>query len=205
LRGPPPERGTRFVVLDTAHRQRFAHNEDLLRTHEEPFVRSWLARGDHDFIAMDMLQPTADFMLLERGHDPRAGWSRRYFRSPPPQASAPPNHGTWLTDCLVVERATRIDRQLRLDLRADQPCAPDLALRIGTDPKPRRVDLLFDGVLSPAQLRAGDRLTSTHILSETEAASIGQTGRWLGAVRSSGARPHPTDPIARRVPLTIAP
>jgi len=206
LRGPPPERGAQFVVLDTNHRQRFSQQEDLLRTHEEPLVRAWLARNDHDVIPIDASRPVAAFTMLERGHDPRAGWSRRYFRRPPsPRAALRRDQGTRLTDCLVVERATRIGSQLRLELRADQPCAPDLAIRVGTDERPRRVDLLFDGLLSPAQLRRGDLLTSTHPLSRAEAATIGKSGLWLGALRSSGARPLPTDPIARRIPLTIAP
>jgi uncharacterized membrane protein len=199
LRGPPPERHADFVVLDTTHRKRFSQNEDLLRTQEEPLTRAWLARSDHEVIdATDM------FVLLRHGHDPRAGWAKRYFRKTHANFMAN-ERGTRLTECLVVEQATRIGANLRLELRAEQACPPDLAIRIGTDAKPRRVDLLFDGLLSPAQLRPGDRLISTHSLTRTEAAAIGKSGLWVGALRSSGARPQPKDPIARRIPLDIAP
>ena len=74
-RAPPPERRTTFVVLDLTHRIRFAQQEDVLRTQEEPAVRSWLARKDHALAAY-----TPHYALLARGQSPRSGAAvQRYF------------------------------------------------------------------------------------------------------------------------------
>lgn len=197
-RSPPPERMTDYVVLDTTHRQRFAHQEDLLRTTEEPALRNWLARPDHGVVAVN-----GNLVLLGRGLDPRSGWSKRYFRTDG-ASEADHSAGTPLTQCLAIERAVLDDTVVRLHLRATGSCPVDLAIRLGTDPRPRRVDLLFDGLLSPIHLRAGDRLVSIHPLKGTELATRA-SALWVGALRSSGARPDPSDPWTVRIPLDSAP
>jgi hypothetical protein len=90
---------------------------------------------------------------------------------------------------------------LELLLVARAACPEDLALRFGAGPRPVRVELPFDGLLSPAHLRAGDRLRSVHRLSRGELSAIERRGLYVGALRSSGARPEPTDPhvIAARL------
>lgn len=200
-RGPPPEHGTDYVVLDTSVRKRFEHQETLLRTVEEPVLRTWLARSDHGLAGF-----TPDLLLLKRGLAPGRGWSARYFirAIDKPNADKPVinTHALRLTACLSVLRATRIGQQLELTLQAHGACASDLALRLGASARPKRVDLLFDGALSPAHLRAGDTLRSVHALTTTEADAIASQGLWLGALRSSGARPNPHDPIA--APITVA-
>jgi hypothetical protein len=89
--------------------------------------------------------------------------------------------------------------ELVLAVRA--ACPDDLAIRLGVEPKPARVQLLFDGVLSPAQLRAGDWVRSVHALPAAELARAASTGLHVGALRSSGAPPEPGDPVSARVPL----
>lgn len=190
-RAPPPERGTQFVVLDTSHRRRFAHREDLLRTIEEPLTRRWLARPDHG-----LLVAQRDLLLLRRGSSPRAGLAKRYL-----VGTAPAVSGATLTRCLAVRTATLERRSVSLELVARAPCSEDLALRIGAEKKPPRVDLLFDGLLSPAQLLRGDLLRSRHRLSDAERSAIAKHGLRIGVLRSSGAAPEPGDPIAVTVPL----
>ncbi|MEO0325968.1 MAG: DUF2079 domain-containing protein, partial [Myxococcota bacterium] len=162
-RGPPPERGDRFVAFDLTHRVRWAHDETLLRTEEEEPLRAWLARPDHGVV---LHQPP--FLLLERGKDPRRGLGAAYFL-PEPSVAARGTPGVALSACLRVERAERTAAGVALVLRAERGCPSDLALRLGPVPQPgsaralrgpRRVDLLFDGVLSPAHLRPGDRVRS---------------------------------------------
>jgi hypothetical protein len=194
FRGPPPERHADFVVLDVAHRRRFAHSEDLLRTSEEPLVRTWLARPDHQLLAA-----TGDLLLLRRGLPPRAGLVRRYFTG-----FAPVQSGTAVCACLAVRGARLRPRSVELELVARARCPSDLAIRIGSTPKPARVDLLFDGLLSPAQLDAGDLLRSRHPLSKDERAAIDRYGLRVGVLRASGARPDPGDPISVEVPLRSA-
>jgi hypothetical protein len=70
------------------------------------------------------------------------------------------------------------------------------------------VDLLFDGVLSPAHLRAGDIVESRHALSAEERGRILRDGLRVGVLRSSGARPDHGDPVSlrpQRVVVTDAP
>ena len=195
-RGPPPENGTDYVVLDTSVRQRFEHQESLLRTVEEPVLRTWLARSDHGVSSV-----TASLLLLQKGRPPRSGWSARYFIA---AADHQPTNTQplRLTACLSVLRAVINDQHLELTLQAHEACGPDLALRLGATSRPKRVDLLFDGALSPAHLRSGDRLRSVHTLTKAEATAIRAQGLWLGALRSSGARPDPQDPIA--APISLA-
>jgi uncharacterized membrane protein len=190
-RVPPPERGTDFIVLDVTHRARFAHDEDLLRTTEEPLLRRWLARSDYGVVFTD-----PRLLVLRRGVSPRSGLGRRYLAG-----FAPPSSGMPLTDCIAVRGAELRAARLTLELVARAACPSDLAVRLGADEKPRRVDLLFDGLLSPAHLARGDLLRSTHALSPAEHAAIVQRGVHLGALRSSGARPRPYDPVSVEVPL----
>jgi hypothetical protein len=105
-----------------------------------------------------------------------------------------------LTGCLALEHAEIVNHALVLRLRASAPCAPDLAVRLGANEHPWHVDLLFDGALSPAQLRAGDVLRSSHTLSPELEAEMRAKGVWVGVLRSSGARPDPSDPFAILAP-----
>jgi hypothetical protein len=179
-------------VLDVSHRRRFAHSEDLLRTIEEPVTRAWLARADHQ-----LLVASGDLLLLRRGRPSRAGLVRRYLAGVAPAAS-----GTKLCACLAVRGARLHARSLVLELVASGACPSDLALRIETTERPSRVDLPFDGLLSPAQLMAGDWLRSRHLLSDDEHRAVALDGQVrIGALRASGARPEPSDPISVRVPV----
>lgn len=200
-RAPPPERGTDHVVLDVSHRQRYAHSEDLLRTVEEPGVRAWLARDDHHVVRAE---PT--LVLLARGrvtHDARVGpyLVPPAHRAPVPDAPAADANTVRLAACLSVTHAHLADRVLAIDFLAHAACPADLALRLGAGARPRRVELLFDGVLSPAHLRAGDRVRSRHALSAGEHRAITRRGLRLGLLRSSGPPPDPSDPVSVKVPL----
>jgi hypothetical protein len=182
----PPEMGTDVVVLDAWHRRRWAHREDLLRTVEEPLVRAWLARGDHGVIVA-----AGDFLALRRGADPRGGAVERYITG-----RADPEVGTPLCRCLALAGARTHAGRLELDLVAREPCPSDLAIRIGSGERPRRVDLLFDGVLSPAHVQRGDRLRSMHAADEADRRAFADGALRIGALRSSGARPEHEDPIS---------
>lgn len=190
-RSPPPERGTDFVVLDIAHRQRFAGSATLLRTQQEPGVRTWLARTDHGLILA-----RGGLLLLRRGADPRGGPLRKYFVGGVRGESAPR-----LTACLAVLGAHLSGDELSLQLRAEGPCPSDLAIRIGARDRPSHVQLLFDGLLSPAHLQSGDGLRSVHRLPARLAAEIAEFGLYIGALRTSGSPPSPSDPYALRVNL----
>jgi hypothetical protein len=191
FRGPPPERAAEYVVLDVAHRRRFAHQESLLRTREEPSVRGWLARPDHRVVLAK-----GDLIVLHRGESPRGGLVRSYFIG-----RAPSGSGRALTACLAIRGAQLRGKHLELDLIARSACPADLAIRFGPDNLPSRVDLLFDGLLSPAQLSRGDLLRSRHALSVAEQVAIEQHGLYVGALRTSGARPSPGDP--RAIPVRV--
>jgi uncharacterized membrane protein len=193
FRAPPPDRGAQWVVLDVTHRRRFARREDLLRTLEEPVVRNWLARDDYGAVFANR-----QLLLLRRGASTRAALGRRYVAG-----RAALGSGTALCDCLEVRGAALDGKRVWLDLIARARCPADLAIRIGADDLPARVDLLFDGMLSPAQLGSGDALRSPHVLSAQERASILQHGLYVGALRSSGARPKPSDPASVLVPLQL--
>lgn len=191
FRAPPPEREADVVVLDVTHRRLFAQREDLLRTAQEPNVRRWLAREDHQ-----LALAAGDQLVLYRGRPPRAGLARKYLLGP-----APPGRGKRLAACLELRAAELHARAVTLELVARGPCPSDLALRLGADSRPRRVDLLFDGLLSPAHLRPGELLRSRHALDVAERAAIDRRGLHVGALRSSGARPEPADPISVEAPL----
>ena len=188
-RGPPPERRSDFVFLDVSHRERYAQSVDLLRTIEEPLMREWLGKPDHAVIAVG-----PSLLLLQRGRSPRQGLAERYFMDRAPERDA-----VLLSDCLSLLGAQMEGSGLTLWLWANGACPNDLALRLGAQARPHRVDLLFDGVLSPVHLRAGDRLQSFHPLSEAEREGIVSRGLWVGVLRTQGAPPQPSDPYAVRV------
>lgn len=185
-----PEVGARFVVLDVSHRKRYARSEDLLRTTEEPGIRSWLARRDYGLVHAE-----SSMLTLERGTDPRAGVAQRYLPHGQLQQSGIP-----LTRCLTLLSAWLDPQGLELELLAQAPCPNDLALRIGSETRPKRVDLLFDGLLSPAQLR-DEYAVSWHSLSPLERERILTRGLRIGALRSSGDPPEQGDPVTFLVPL----
>jgi uncharacterized membrane protein len=207
-RGPPPDRGTRYAVLDLSHRELYARREDLIRTQQEPIARGWLARPE-----LGIALYSAPYVVLARGLNPRAGFARRYFGARERARPAPSD--VRLTACVAVRSATiearnengaRKQLVLALTLRPDGPCPSDLALRVDLpvsrplgDAAHPRVDLPCDGLLSPAHWRSGDLIRSRHPLNEAELADIERYGLWLGALRSSGARPDPTDPVSARV------
>jgi len=186
-----PEANADFYVLDVAHRRAYAGDEDLIRTVEEPPVRDWMARDDHRLVLA-----AGDYFLLERGHPPREGLGGLVLAG-----TADPAAGTALCDCLALRDATLDGDTLTLRLIAREPCPSDLALRIGTGDRPRRVDLLFGGWLSPAHLRRGDLAVSSHRVSAAERAAWTERGLRVGAIRQSGARPEPDDPNSVAVSL----
>jgi uncharacterized membrane protein len=190
FRAPPPERKADFVVLSVAHRLRFAQRGDLLRTFEEPEVRSWIARPNHAVVFA-----RGDLVVLQRGKAAREGLAKKYI-----VGRAAASSGTPITECLSVLGAALNGSTLSLDLVAAGPCPSDLALRIGSQYKPERQDLLFDGLLSPANLLAGDRLVSRHSIGAAERRAIIETGLHVGAVRESGARPNPWNPDSVQIP-----
>lgn len=187
-RGPPPERQDGYVVLRLDHRRRLAHDEDVLRVSEEPLARNWLSKPDHGVLVAEM-----PYVLLRRGLEPRAGVAGRYFAG-----MADPEAGVGVTRCLAVLSAQRRDGGVELALVVREACPADLAVRIGAGSvwRPGRVDLLFDGLLSPAHLRRGDRVWSFHRLYPSEQAEVLESGLRIGALRSSGARVEPDDPTA---------
>lgn len=196
-RPPPPERNTDYVVLDAWPRRVHRHRESLLRTDEEPTLRDWLARPDHALVAAD-----GDVLVLARGGSPDESIARaRYVRG-----SASAEEGRALTSCLaLVGAALREDdgegASLVLTLAARGPCDSDLALRIGWGYRPGRVDLVAEGLLSPAHFRAGDRIESVHAMTREELAAVRRHGLRVGAIRQSGARPSHEDPVALDVPV----
>jgi len=192
-RAASPDAGAAFVVLDLSHRQRFARDESLLRTREEPFARSMLARADHVLLAY-----APPYALLARGKPARQGVPIAHYFAPSFDHNS---ESATLSACLTLRSAHLAGAALTLDFEAHAACAPDLALRLGSGARPSRVDLLFDGALSPALLRAGDRLRSIHTLDAKERASIAKQGLCLGLLRSSGAPPTPSDPICMPVPV----
>jgi hypothetical protein len=195
-RAASPEAGFDYLVLGIEHRRRFAADEDLLRTTEEPTARAWLARDDHRVIAGG-----GRYLLLERGYSPRDGRGADAI-----VGRADPLSGTSIAACLRVLGAELTSHDvLAIDFVATAPCPNDLAVRLGTGERPRRVDLLFGGWLSPRHLARGDRARSLHRISADELARIRREGLRIGALRSSGARPEPGDPTSVAVPLAVGP
>jgi uncharacterized membrane protein len=190
-RAAPPERRVDFWVLDVSHRDRYAGQGTLLRTSEEPRVRDLMARSDRGVL---LYRPP--FVVLERGRDPRAALAA--FEDTTDAGEHP---AVALTACLAITHATALPAgAVRLHLRATGPCPADLALRVGTQPRPRRVELLFGGAVSPVHLRAGDQVFTDNeaVLVDRE---VGGGVLHVGALRSSGARPDPGDPTSVMVPV----
>ncbi len=195
-RGPPPETLSDYVLFDAWQRRVDAHREELLRTEEEPLVRDWLARGDHALVFS-----RAQIFVLARGAPHDDDVAARHL-----VGHASLDEGRALTACLALLDASLAPRadggaDLTLELGVRAACDSDLALRVGWGHRPRRVDLIAEGELSPARFRAGDRVRSAHVLSATEREDIARHGLRVGAVRQSGARPAPGDPAALDVPL----
>ncbi|HJL16551.1 MAG TPA: DUF2079 domain-containing protein [Sandaracinaceae bacterium LLY-WYZ-13_1] len=190
-----PEANDDFYVLDVSHRRRFAGDEDLLRTVEEPPVRTWLAREDHALV-----RAAGDYLLLERGRAPRDGLGGHAIRGTDDDARA----GTRLAACLALRAATLRGDVLELDFVARGPCPNDLAVRLGPEERAERVDLLFGGWLSPRHLRRGDLVRSRHHLGPDLRARILEERLRVGLLRQSGARPEHADPMSVTVPLLLA-
>jgi uncharacterized membrane protein len=194
-RAPPPETRADFVLFDAWQRRLDAHREELLRTEEEPLVRDWLARDDHALVLA-----REEIYLLARGAPQADDVASRHV-----VGRADADEGRALTGCLALLEArlepSPPDAVLVLTLAARDRCDTDLALRIGWGHRPRRVDLIASGELSPARFRRGDRLESRHVLSADELAEIERHGLRVGAIRQSGARPSPDDPVGLDVPL----
>lgn len=217
-RAAPPERRVDYWVLDVSHRARYAGQGTLLRTAEEPFVRAFMAREDRGVRAY-----APPYVLLERGYDPRAALTAFREEGAVAQGVTAAPAPRLLTSCLSVTHATRApgsprasdssgaratsettppegSAAVRVHFVAHGPCPTDLALRVGTRERPRRVELLFGGAASPALLRAGDRVF-TDVADLLPAGATQPTQVYVGALRSSGARPDPHDPTTLPVPL----
>lgn len=192
FRAPPPDRNADLVIVDGSHRSQWAHQETLLRTDEEPILRNWLSREDYGLVAHH-----GPWYLFERNADGRNGPAQSMFAGVQPNFVPGEQR---LTDCLRIVSAHRSPRGARLRFRATSACPSDLGLRLHTEHPQRdnrRVDLLFEGLLSPRQLRAGDVLEVDHDFEQNE---LG-TALYIGLVRSSGARSLPEDPPWVRVPI----
>lgn len=199
-RAPPPDFGTDYVVLDVSHRARYAKKDDLLRTQEEPVVRSFLARDNYALVLY-----AEPYALFKRGESARdAAPVQRFFAPADRAADAEGAALQKLTACLSSAGAELATNVLELHFIAHGPCPQDLALYLGTTQTPERTDLLFEGKLSPAQLRAGDRLVSPHVLSERELKAYRES-LFIGLLRESGARPEPEDPAMVHVKPALRP
>lgn len=190
-RAPPPQRDVQYAVLDASVRQLYRHDEALLRTDEEPVLRSWLAKTDFGLLAA-----AGPYLLFQRRLEPRQGLG----------AVAIIGHvaeplGVPLTGCLAVERVWYLAGKVKLDLVARGECPADLALRLGKSRWPAQVDLLFDGLLSPQHLRAGDLLQSQHFVGDLQP----KDRLCLGVLRESGARPEFEDSYTRCFAMTASP
>ena len=193
-RTPPPEEAThRFVIFDISYRDEYANQGHLLRTVQEPNVRTWLAKQDHALVAYDH-----PYIVLEKGIAARNVLLPKY-RAPISFAGVTP--GQKITPCLSVHHAAAMEGGYRILFRAHGRCPADLGLRVGVTRKPKRIDLLFDGLLSPAHLRDGDYLWSFHpqlqIDPKTETLNV-------GLVRQSESMPEKTDPVSVVIPIKRA-
>lgn len=187
---PPPDRNADIVVLDIEHRRRWAGDESLIRTEEEPVVRDWLARDDWGLV---LANPR--YLVLAKGAAPRDWLARHRGELAEGRLSLPLS----LTHCLALNAITRDGGELVLELEARARCPSDLLLRLRAakaDTSPTRAELLFGGEVSPSALRAGDRLLSRHQMPDSTGPMV-----FLGLVRQSGSRPDPWDPHFVRVDL----
>lgn len=190
-RSPPPDGKPMYAILDGWHRAKFLHKEDLLRTEEEPVFRQWLGRQDYGLVAV-----FPPYYVVKRGHNVRRGLGARYI-----VGTAFPDDSTRVAACLGVRDAEVVGHEVRITLVARDVCPLDLAIRIGVEWDPDRMDLLFDGLLMPGHLQRGDLLVSPHVLSDEELAKVRKYGLRIGAIRESGARPEHDDPISVNVPI----
>jgi len=190
-RGPPPDAATDYVVIDVSHRKKFAHQESLLRTLEEPMVQRFLSRPDYALLVY-----APPYALLQRSKRAHEG---PIFKQHVVADIKGEELGLRLSDCLSLASANLDADAVSLTFRVRAACPSDLALRLGSTQRPMRVDLLCDGAISPALFRVGDLLRSTHALDARARAAIARDGLWLGLLRTSGAPPRPSDPIAIRV------
>lgn len=191
IRASSPESNAAYYVLDAQHRRAYAGREDLIRTFEEPPVRDWMARDDHRLVIAE-----GDYLLLQRGFHPRDGIGGRAV-----VGRTDPEGGQALCACLAVLDARLEEEELILHFAARSSCPSDLAIRMGTEDRPPRVDLLFAGWLSPVHLRRGDLVVSRHRLGASLRSSITTDGLRVGAIRQSGARPAHADPNS--VPVSL--
>ncbi|QQR90811.1 MAG: DUF2079 domain-containing protein [Myxococcales bacterium] len=192
-RGPPPDLWTHYIVLDIRYRQKFPNDGTVLRTEQDPIVRAWLANPGYG-----ISYANKNYVLLEAGKKARGNNIAKRYLELQDQA---PKTATRLSRCLSVINAKLENDHLKINFKATDACEADLAVRIGWQYKPPRVDLLFDGLLSPAHLRSGDIVTSMHPISPYEKKMILRHGLRIGLIRQSGARPEPDNPDAVDVPF----
>ena len=133
--------------------------------------------------------PVVVELELPVAHDPR-----RVILVEDPLA----RRGTALTRCLGVSSAWVQPQGLLLELAVEAPCPSDLALKLVFGGQPERVDLMFDGLLSPALLR-DEQVYSWHALQPSERRALREHGLALGVIRANGAPPEPMDPRTRPV------
>ncbi len=174
---PLPDRASRFVILDVSHRQRFVHDESLLRTEEEPRVADWLARED-----FELVHANASYLVMRKRDDAREERLATHD-------DALPLHT--LTGCLglhAIERANVSGEEgIALVLHAYAPCPRDLVVRIKSAGVVH-TDLLFSGIRSPEHLRAGQDARSLHAIP------VPRDQVTVSLRRTSGARPRRGDP-----------
>ncbi len=197
-RGPPPDVRADWVILDVRHRARFQNLETLLRTFEEPNTRAWLAKEEYSVVAAQ-----GPYVLLNRARtSPLSEKFLARYRS----ARRPEDVATKLCECLSVLSASFAAPSDRIELRflVTASCPADLALRIGVGERPTRVDLIADGLYSPAKWRTNQVIVSRHLLSAEERSAIDAVGLRVGVLRESGARPDRNDPTSVAVPVRVA-
>ena len=193
-----PEAGLDFTVLDISHRLAFARKETLLRTTEEPLIRAWLARESQ---TLRVYAPP--YALFERASSAsRGGVAAATCLQAAGADDAELARATSVTACLAASKAELGADTLTVTLLAREACAADLALRLGPDAMPARVELLCGGALSPKLLRRGDVLRFGYRVTSTEARLLRERGLWLGALRASGAPVLVGDPAAVPLPLS---
>ena len=190
-RAPPPDHNPDYAILDLTLRHRFAQSEDILRTEEEPTYRHWLGRPGYGVSHVSF-----PYVVVQRGIDVRTTLGQRYLRG-----TGFADDGVAIADCLAVREAWIRRDALTIRFVAKDACPNDLAIRLGSDFRPERVDLLCDGLLMPSHFERGDVIDSIHPVSSEERQGILQKGLRVGALRSSGTRPTPRDPVTVHVPL----
>jgi uncharacterized membrane protein len=192
------EAGLDFTVLDISHRLAFARKETLLRTTEEPLIRGWLARE-----TQTLLVYAPPYALFARANAaPRGGAAAATCLHAGEADEKRQASALRITACLAASQAELATDTLTVTLVARAACPADLALRLGPDAMPARVELLCGGALSPKLLQRGDVLRFGYRVTSTEARLLRERGLWLGALRASGAPVLAGDPAAISLPLT---